>query len=241
MKEKLSKNKILIGTVAVLLIGVFLSARYISMGTSEQFLPVSSATLTIPKFSIYVKECCMTSVTFKSFQNLKLLQKELDKIMNDYEKINCGENTYYDKEHDLTITEYGIKKGVILNEFYITFDKGKTKCENKTEMEEVARFTKEEKEHAIYTNCPTCFSKWNGNFTTIEDYIKEYENLDEIINKLEQEVEEKKVTKEIYKDGGTILYKGRRTFSLLKCHTLDGNEDIYIGDSSLNYEENYCK
>lgn len=130
MKKKLTKEKILKWILLILLIVVFfvIRTRYTVMGNEERFLPISSATLKVPKFSIYKEECCMYSVTFKSFQNINLLKKELDKIMNDYEKIKDEEKTYYyDKEHDLTITEYGVVKGWFLNEYYIVFSKGKWK------------------------------------------------------------------------------------------------------------------
>lgn len=42
-----------------------------------------------------------------------------------------------------------------------------------------------------------------------------------------------------YDDGGTILYKGDE-FNLLKCHTLAGNNDIYIGDKTMGYSNNFC-
>lgn len=130
VKEKFTKNKLLKWIFLGLLVAVLFTirARYTSMGNEERFLPVSSATLNVPKFSIYKEECCMYSVTFKSFQNIELLKKELNKIMKDYEKIESnGKTYYYDKEHDLTITEYGTNKGWFLNEFYIVFDKGKQK------------------------------------------------------------------------------------------------------------------
>lgn len=45
-----------------------------------------------------------------------------------------------------------------------------------------------------------------------------------------------------YKDGGSILYRSKEyNIALLKCNTLDGNTDIYIGDYSMNYEQNMCK
>ena len=43
-----------------------------------------------------------------------------------------------------------------------------------------------------------------------------------------------------YKDGGTKLYKND-SIALIKCNTIDGNKDIYIGDTNLEYQENYCK
>ena len=131
-KEKFTKNKLLKWIFLGLLIAIFflIRVKYTKVGTTERFLPVSSATLEVPKFSIYKEECCMFSVTFQSFQNIKLLQKELDNIMNGYQKIECGNNNYYyDKEHNLTITSYGVNKGLFLNEFYIVFGKGKEECQ----------------------------------------------------------------------------------------------------------------
>lgn len=249
--EKLKKDKTLKWILLALLIAVFSIVRlkYTKMGNEERFLPVSSATLEVPKFSIYKEECCMYTVTFKSFQNVKLLQKELDKIMEQYEKIECGEkNYYYDSKHDITIESYGIEKGLFLNEFYFLFSKGKdtTNCpiSNEKEMKKVATYTDDQnKNHTIYINCPTCFSLQKGNegFVTIEKWLETHDNgLDDLIKELEQDVNTGKVKKQIYKDGGTILYQSK-TIGLLKCNTLDGNQDIYIGDKDLTYENDYCK
>lgn len=47
-----------------------------------------------------------------------------------------------------------------------------------------------------------------------------------------------------YYDGGTILYKTNQIFKeeleLLKCKTLDGNQDIYIGKIGMGYHTNFC-
>jgi hypothetical protein len=42
-----------------------------------------------------------------------------------------------------------------------------------------------------------------------------------------------------YDDGGTKLYSGN-TFNVLKCHTLDGNMDIYIGNKNMGYGRGFC-
>lgn len=46
--------------------------------------------------------------------------------------------------------------------------------------------------------------------------------------------------KEIFKDGGSILYKGNN-INILTCNTLDGNNDIYIGNTKMTYENDFCK
>lgn len=43
-------------------------------------------------------------------------------------------------------------------------------------------------------------------------------------------------------DGGTTIYKDKaKNITVIACHTLNGNKDVYIGDYQLNYKENMCK
>ena len=42
------------------------------------------------------------------------------------------------------------------------------------------------------------------------------------------------------KDGGTTIYK-KDNYTIIKCNTIDGNKDIYIGNKDFNYEQGYCK
>ncbi|HBA37485.1 MAG TPA: hypothetical protein DCY94_02050 [Firmicutes bacterium] len=47
---------------------------------------------------------------------------------------------------------------------------------------------------------------------------------------------------EEFKDGGSIMYRDEEDgLSILKCNTLEGNKDIYIGKSDMAYEEDFCK
>lgn len=43
----------------------------------------------------------------------------------------------------------------------------------------------------------------------------------------------------IYRDGGTRKY-ATSTYTILKCNTLAGNKDLYIGDETMEYEDNFC-
>ena len=45
--------------------------------------------------------------------------------------------------------------------------------------------------------------------------------------------------KEQYRDGGSIMYE-REGLRILKCNTVDGNKDIYIGYNNLEYKDGYC-
>lgn len=64
---------------------------------------------------------------------------------------------------------------------------------------------------------------------------------------LEELLEDLKKTNEL-NDGGTLIYKDGGTkkyltdnYTIIKCNTLEGNKDIYIGDKDMEYEETFCK
>jgi len=48
------------------------------------------------------------------------------------------------------------------------------------------------------------------------------------------------VLKEVYYDGGTKLYQ-KDNYRILECNTVAGNRDIYFGNITLEYREDYCK
>lgn len=64
---------------------------------------------------------------------------------------------------------------------------------------------------------------------------------------IEEIIEELKIYGQL-NDGGTVIYKDAGTkkyltdnYTIIKCHTIDGNRDIYIGDKDMEYEEEFCK
>lgn len=82
-----------------------------------------------------------------------------------------------------------------------------------------------------------CLDEITIDGATLKDYFsKTYQTFNDSINSLINNME----LIDIYKDGGTRLYKND-TISIIKCNTIDGNKDIYIGDINLEYQENYCK
>ncbi len=70
--------------------------------------------------------------------------------------------------------------------------------------------------------------------------------MEEIITKANQDEKDGKIKTEMYKDGGSIEYH-YENYIIIKCHTLDGNRDVYIGNKDLklsiilsyNHSENY--
>ena len=63
-----------------------------------------------------------------------------------------------------------------------------------------------------------------------------YDSIDEAVKPIIDELEQV----DMYKDGGSIMYKNN-DIAILKCNTVSGNKDIYIGKSNLRYESDYCK
>ena len=52
--------------------------------------------------------------------------------------------------------------------------------------------------------------------------------IDGILIKANQDASNGKIKSEMYKDGGTTEWY-YDTYTIIKCHSLDGNRDVYIG------------
>lgn len=88
-------------------------------------------------------------------------------------------------------------------------------------------------------NVSELFIVENKNQTSLKKYIinsteskdKSIESITNLLNK-----------QSILKDGGTIIFKNKdKNITLIKCNTIDGNKDIYIGNYNLNFKSNMCK
>lgn len=79
----------------------------------------------------------------------------------------------------------------------------------------------------------------DNNLLELKNYLPNHPNeLDEIIKKM-------KIVEE-YEDGGSILYQddgklSENGFAILKCSTLDGSRDIYIGPKDMKFETRFCQ
>ena len=56
--------------------------------------------------------------------------------------------------------------------------------------------------------------------------------MEEIIQKANKDLDNNKITGDMYKDGGSMIYQ-YDTYTIIKCHTVDGNRDVYIGTKDL--------
>ena len=97
----------------------------------------------------------------------------------------------------------------------------------------------EDKNRTIYL--ATCIAEVNlrtedGTITLKEHLTSAFQKFDDSIRSMS----EKMNLKSALKDGGTTIYKNNNA-TMIVCNTLAGNKDIYIGDSSMDYEQDMCK
>ena len=72
---------------------------------------------------------------------------------------------------------------------------------------------------------------------TLKKYIKKSSNtLEASIDKIIKQLEPSGALL----DGGSVEYKND-SITIIKCNTLDNNNDIYIGDNTLEMTNEYCK
>lgn len=61
-------------------------------------------------------------------------------------------------------------------------------------------------------------------------------NMNDIIEKANKDLEDKKINGDMYKDGGSTIYK-YDNYTIIKCNTLDGVKDVYIGMPGLTIND----
>ena len=78
-----------------------------------------------------------------------------------------------------------------------------------------------------------------GEKMTFKDYANSLnQSLDRSIKNLTDKLE----ATDALNDGGTTIYKDKdKNITVIACHTLNGNKDVYIGDYQLAFKENMCK
>lgn len=58
--------------------------------------------------------------------------------------------------------------------------------------------------------------------------------LDGIIDKANRDLDSNVISGDTYKDGGTMIYN-YDNYTIIKFHSLDGNQDVYIGTTEMKY------
>lgn len=64
--------------------------------------------------------------------------------------------------------------------------------------------------------------------------------LDEILDDMELDATLNDGGTKIYRDSGSKKYFND-SYSIIRCNTIDGNRDIYIGKNNMEYEDGFCK
>ncbi len=60
--------------------------------------------------------------------------------------------------------------------------------------------------------------------------------MDEMIAKANEDVNSKKIKGDMYKDGGSMIYRYEE-YTIIKVHNLDGNRDVYIGIPEMELKD----
>lgn len=84
----------------------------------------------ILEHSVFDDACCDTAIKFRTFVEYDNIKKELTDMLDSYEKIVCGKNTYYyNAEGDYTVTEVFINERFLVNNYTIVYSSGKYSCQ----------------------------------------------------------------------------------------------------------------
>ena len=200
--------------------------------------------------------CVVMLVVITGCNNEEVGLKELNKIndkitefyINNNDKAGNLGSHYVDEENKVVVVELinntkeeqeKFRKEIIDSE-YIKFVQGSQQNNQQIKItktndcdNQVIKYYQFE-EQKVYL---VCLDEITIDGATLKDYFsKTYQTFNDSINSL---INNMKLI-DTYKDGGTKLYKND-TISIIKCNTIDGNKDIYIGDTNLEYQENYCK
>lgn len=125
----MKKNTIIVLLVLVALVVVFIGVKFIPFGTKEAMMGANITRIEVPSLSSLESECCEYEATFKSFRGKGSIQKELDKMVDKYIKIDCsGKTVYYDMDHNITVFDYEVNGGLIFTTYTIKYNIGQT-CE----------------------------------------------------------------------------------------------------------------
>lgn len=60
--------------------------------------------------------------------------------------------------------------------------------------------------------------------------------MEEIIQKANKDLDDNKIIGNMYDDGGSMIYQ-YDTYTIIKCHTIDGNRDVYIGTKEMTLND----
>ena len=147
-----------------------------------------------------------------ALQNNRITIQDLDKFNISYIKEEIENN----KEFDFYLTKPEIHNDIRFND-YFTFENRKIYLSGNINQ----------------------FYVVDGSTMILKEFISNYNgSLDDSIKMITDKLD--KV--ETYRDGGTTVYKSKyKDITLISCKKIDGNNNIFIGDYSLEYTDDLCE
>ena len=178
----------------------------------------------------------------KIFNNSPILKirENLDGGSTDYIDKGLFVNHYHCNNNEKVTTWKGTKFACSEKESNtIGFDFYVTKNDNKgiTKFRDYYTYNDRKKIY-LANNIEEFYIIDNDYKMTLKKFVSTvYQTFDDSIKDITDKLE---LTGALY-DGGTKIYKSKeKDITLINCQKMDGNNNIYIGDYSLELEENMC-
>lgn len=92
-------------------------------------------------------------------------------------------------------------------------------------------------DYTIYAYDGSVNIRIDGKEYSLKDALLESKiTMEEIIQKANKDLDNNKITGDMYKDGGSMIYR-YDTYTIIKCHTIEGNRDVYIGIKEMTLND----
>lgn len=95
----------------------------------------------------------------------------------------------------------------------------------------------ENTQYSVYTYKGDVEVSIQGEIMSLEHALDTKQiTMDEILRKAEADKSKGIASGDVYKDGGSRAYQ-YASYSILKCNTLEGNQDVYIGSADMDIND----
>ena len=92
-------------------------------------------------------------------------------------------------------------------------------------------------DYSIYSYAGSVNIRIDGKEYSLKEALLENKiTMEEIIAKANKDEKDGKIKADMYKDGGSMEYH-YENYTIIKCHTIDGNRDVYIGTKDLKLND----
>lgn len=130
-EKKCKKNLILNIFMGILfiLLGILLYDLFYGISLSSTFLSVGNHPIRIevPSY-LKVIEDNGEKIEFQTFRSVPSIKKDMKKITNGYQEVDCGTDIYlYNPVEDYTVV-YEVDRGLLYNRLTIRYQEGKIAC-----------------------------------------------------------------------------------------------------------------